>query len=165
VAVASQQEFASDPYYARVIAGAHGAAAGLGLSLSVHVAKLGSVLGLAPFARKRHQAGAVLVNVDTWEAAAVHDLGWPVVSLGASAPAVPSVDPENEAGASGAVEHLLTQGCRRIAAIAGPERNPCARERLAGYRSACVRPGCLRFRSAPTSPARARRRPLATCSR
>jgi DNA-binding LacI/PurR family transcriptional regulator len=136
LAVASPQEFAGDPYYARVIAGAQAEAAELGLSLSVHVTRVGSVPALPPFGRKRHHVGAVLVNVDPWEAAAVHDLGWPVVSLGATAPDLPSVDPENEAGAAGAVGHLLARGRRRIATIAGPDRNPCARERLAGYRSA-----------------------------
>jgi DNA-binding LacI/PurR family transcriptional regulator len=136
LAVASPQEFAGDPYYARVIAGAQAEAAELGLSLSVHVTRVGSVPALPPFGRKRHHVGAVLVNVDPWEAAAVHDLGWPVVSLGATAPDLPSVDPENEAGAAGAAGHLLARGRRRIATIAGPDRNPCARERLAGYRSA-----------------------------
>jgi DNA-binding LacI/PurR family transcriptional regulator len=51
---------------------------------------------------------------------------------------VPSVDPDNEAGVSAAVGHLLAVGRRRIATIAGPQRNPCSRDRLAGYRS-CVR--------------------------
>ena len=136
LAVASPQEFAGDPYYARVVAGAQAEAARLGLSLSVHVTRVGSVPALPPFGRKRHHIGAVLVNVDPWEAAAVHELGWPVVSLGATTPDLPSVDPENEAGADGAVRHLLTRGRRRIATIACPARNPCARERLAGYRSA-----------------------------
>jgi DNA-binding LacI/PurR family transcriptional regulator len=136
LAVASPQEFATDPYYARVVAGAQAEAAGRGLSLSVHVTRVGSVPALPPFGRKRHHVGAVLVNVDPWEATAVHDLGWPVVSLGVTAPGLPSVDPENEAGAAAATGHLLARGRRRIAAIAGPQRNPCARERLAGYRSA-----------------------------
>jgi len=136
LAVASAQEFAGDPYYARVIAGAQAEAAELGLSLSVHVTQVGSVPALLPFGRKRQHVGAVLVNVDPWEAAAVRDLGWPVISLGATAPDLPSVDPENEAGAAGAAGHLLARGRRRIATIAGPDRNPCARERLAGYRSA-----------------------------
>ena len=136
LAVASPQEFAGDPYYARVVAGAQAEAARLGLSLSVHVTRVGSVPALPPLRRKRQHIGAVLVNVDPWEATGVHELGWPVVSLGAATPDLPSVDPENEAGAAGAVRHLLSRGRRRIATIAGPQRNPCARERLAGYRSA-----------------------------
>ena len=107
--------------------------------------------------------GAVLVNVDPWEAAAVHELGWPVVSLGTTVPALPSVDPENKAGAAGAVQHLLSGGRRRIATIAGPERNPCARERLAGYRSvlrAAGLPGVTRTDFTGRPP----RRPPAACS-
>jgi DNA-binding LacI/PurR family transcriptional regulator len=135
VGVPDRREFASDPYYARVIAGAYEETARHGLCVSVHVAPLGSIASLAPFSASRRYLGAVLVNAGPEEAAFLSGLGRPVVSLGAAAPAVPSVDPENEAGASGVVEHLLAQGRRRIATIAGPERNPCSRERLVGYQA------------------------------
>ncbi len=138
VAVADRREFASDPYYARVIAGAHEEIARCGLSLSVHLASLGSLTGLAPFGGIQRHVGAILVNAGAEEAALISGLSRPVVSMGAVAPAVPSVDPENEAGGSAAVRHLLAQGRRQIAMIAGPARNPCSRERLAGYRS-CIR--------------------------
>ncbi len=82
--------------------------------------------------------GAILVNASAAEAESISGLSRPVVSMGAVAPTVPSVDPENKAGVSAAVGHLLAQGRRRIAMISGPQRNPCSRERLAGYRS-CVR--------------------------
>jgi len=136
VAVASQQDFGSDPHYARVIAGAQQEAARVGLFLSVHVAPLGAVASQPVFTRKRRPAGAILVNAAPDEAAAVHGLGWPVVSMGPTARSLPSVDPDNAAGASAAVGHLVAQGRRRIAMITGPDRNPCARERLTGYRSA-----------------------------
>lgn len=55
--------------------------------------------------------------------------------MGASAPGVPSTGPQNHQGAEAAVGHLLAQGRRRIVSIAGPQPNPCARERLAGYQS------------------------------
>ena len=138
VAVADSSEFASDPYYARVIAGAHEETARHGLSLSVHVARLRSLAGLAPFGGSPRHLGAILVNASADEAALLGGLPRPVVSMGAVGPVVPSVDPENEAGVSAAVGHLLAQGRRRIAMIAGPQRNPCSRERLAGYRS-CLR--------------------------
>jgi DNA-binding LacI/PurR family transcriptional regulator len=134
IAVAGQQQFADDPHYARVIAGACQEAARHGLSLSVHVARQGSVASLAPLSGSRRPAGVILVNVDPDEAAAVN--GLPVVSMGLSAPSVPSVDPENQAGAAQAVGHLLARSRARIAMITGPARNPCARERLTGYRDA-----------------------------
>ena len=80
----------------------------------------------------------LIAMADPGEAEFLSGLGRPLVSLGVAAPEVPSVDPENKAGASAVVEHLVAQGRRRIATIAGPQRNPCSRERLAGYRS-CVR--------------------------
>jgi DNA-binding LacI/PurR family transcriptional regulator len=46
------------------------------------------------------------------------------------------VDADNEGGAALAVEHLLEQGCRRIATIAGPPGTSAGAERLAGYRRA-----------------------------
>ena len=138
IAVAEHREFASDPYYARVIAGAHEETARHGLSLSVHVAPLRSLAGLAPFGGSQRHMGAILVNASAEEAEVIGGLSLPVVSMGAVASTIPSVDPENEAGVSAAVGHLLAQGRRRIAMISGPQRNPCSRERLAGYRS-CVR--------------------------
>ena len=124
VAVADRREFASDPYYARVIAGAHEETARHGLSLSVHVASLRSLAGLAPFGGTQRHMGAILVNASAEEAASIGGLSRPVVSMGAVAPAVPSVDPENEAGVSAAVGHLLAQGRRRIAMISGPGPEP-----------------------------------------
>lgn len=135
IGVADRREFADDPHYARVIAGAQEEAAQHDLSLSVHVARLGSVASLAPLRGKRRDLGAVLVNVDPRQSAFLKSLGRPLVSMGLSEPSLPSVDPENEAGAATAIRHLINQGRQRIAMIAGPQRNPCARERLAGYRS------------------------------
>jgi DNA-binding LacI/PurR family transcriptional regulator len=132
IAVAGQQRFADDPHYTRVIAGACQEAARHGLFLSVHLARPGSVASLAPWNGSRRHAGAILVNVGAEEAASIN--GLPLVSMGLSAPSVPSVEPENQAGASQAVGHLLAGGRGRIAMITGPKRNPCARERLAGYR-------------------------------
>jgi DNA-binding LacI/PurR family transcriptional regulator len=134
IAVAGQRQFADDPHYARVIAGACQEAARHGLSLSVHVGRPGSVASLAPLSGNRRHAGAILVNVDAEEAASLSGPGLRLVSMGISAPSVPSVDPENEAGASRAAGHLLAHSRQRIAMIAGPKQNPCARERLAGYR-------------------------------
>jgi DNA-binding LacI/PurR family transcriptional regulator len=136
IGVADRREFADDPHYARVIAGAQEETTRHGLFLAVHVAPRGSVASLAPLRGKRRDLGAVLVNVDPQQSAFLKSLGMPLVSMGFSEPSLPSVDPENEAGAVAATQHLISQGRRRIAMIAGPQRNPCARERLAGYRSA-----------------------------
>jgi len=164
VAVASGPEFGNDPHYARVIAGGQQEAARLGLFLSVHVAPLGSVASQPVFTRKRRPAGAILVNAAPDEAAAVHGLGWPVVSMGPTARSLPSVDPDNAAGASAAVRHLVAQGRRRIAMITGPDRNPVP---ASGWRATgprCSPPACPGWGPAPISPARARPRRPAACS-
>jgi DNA-binding LacI/PurR family transcriptional regulator len=136
--VPDRREFGTDPYYARVLAGAGEEAARQGLSLCVHVASLGELPGLTPFRGGRRHVGAVIVNASAHEAVFLAGLARPVVSMGHLSTAVPSVDPENIAGASRAAGHLLVQGRRRIATIAGPGWNPCSRERLVGYRS-CIR--------------------------
>ena len=164
IAVAGQQKFADDPHYARVIAGACQEAVRHGLFLSVYVTRPGSVASLAPLTGSRRHAGAILVNVGAEEAASIN--GLPLVSMGLSAPSVPSVDPENQAGASQAVGHLLAHSRQRIAMIAGPKRNPCACERLTGYldtvRSAGLPEVTVSADFTRSGAARATRRLLAT---
>ncbi len=77
VAVADSSEFATDPYYARVIAGAHEESARHGLSLSVHVAPLRSLAGLAPFGGSPRHLGAILVNASADEAGFIGGLPRP----------------------------------------------------------------------------------------
>lgn len=47
-----------------------------------------------------------------------------------------SISIDNKAGAYGAVAHLVAQGCRRIAHLAGPKGNTDAEERATGFREA-----------------------------
>ena len=141
VVVIAGPEGAADPHYSRVLTGASRAAAQLGISVSLHFATAESLPGLAPFSGDRRYAGAILVNVGQDAAIALAGHRLPVVSLGASAPGLPCLVPENAAGAASAVEHLLAHGRRRIVTIAGPPGNPCARERLAGYRRAVLAAG------------------------
>ncbi|HEY0539721.1 MAG TPA: LacI family DNA-binding transcriptional regulator [Actinoallomurus sp.] len=62
----------------------------------------------------------------------------PIVSHGrpASSLPVPYCDCDNNGGARTAVEHLIAQGRRRIATIAGPPDMTAAQDRLDGYRTA-----------------------------
>jgi len=46
------------------------------------------------------------------------------------------VDVDNQAGGRAATEHLIAQGRRHIAHLAGPSRVPSTRERLQGFREA-----------------------------
>lgn len=67
----------------------------------------------------------------------------PIVSHGrpVSSLPVPYCDCDNQGGARAAVEHLIGQGRRRIATIAGPPDMTAAQDRLAGYRSALADAG------------------------
>ena len=67
----------------------------------------------------------------------------PIVSHGrpASSLPVPYCDCDNHGGARAAVEHLIAQGRRRIATIAGPPDMTAAQDRLAGYRTAVAAAG------------------------
>lgn len=49
---------------------------------------------------------------------------------------VPRVVVDNRLAARQAVQHLLTNGCRRVAYLAGPSNLQISRERLAGYQDA-----------------------------
>jgi len=54
---------------------------------------------------------------------------------------IPQISATHWAGASAAMEHLLSLGHRRIGAIAGPPRWSASDDRLAGYHSALVAVG------------------------
>jgi DNA-binding LacI/PurR family transcriptional regulator len=51
------------------------------------------------------------------------------------------VDADNEGGAAQGVQHLIEQGCQKIATITGPLGSSAGAERLAGYRRALQRAG------------------------
>jgi DNA-binding LacI/PurR family transcriptional regulator len=62
----------------------------------------------------------------------------PVVASGRprSAPSISSVDVDNHSGGREATEHLIAQGRRRIAHIAGSSEGAAGAQRLQGYREA-----------------------------
>jgi LacI family transcriptional regulator len=66
--------------------------------------------------------------------------GLPAVVLGSrvGGPRHASIVIDNREGARAAVTHLVAQGCRRLAHIAGPEDNADAVERARGFREAVV---------------------------
>ncbi|WP_219835438.1 LacI family DNA-binding transcriptional regulator [Paenibacillus sp. R14(2021)] len=65
--------------------------------------------------------------------------GIPVVLVDNSFPAHPilSLGVRNRQGAAAAVQHLLDQGCRKIAHIAGPFQVAASHQRSLGYEEAC----------------------------
>ena len=60
----------------------------------------------------------------------------PLVSVGASAPGVPTLSVDEETGMRQALEHLIGRhGFRRIAFVRGPQKNPEAERRFAIYQA------------------------------
>ncbi len=80
------------------------------------------------------------------ELAALHDHGYRFVIADPLRPLderVPTVSAAHSSGASEAVEHLLSLGHRRIAAITGPRGWIATEERLRGYRGALAAAGVM----------------------
>ena len=83
--------------------------------------------------------GALLIlpEESARELSALHDSGYPFVIVDPREPLdehVPTVSAAHSSGAGEAVEHLLTLGHRRIAAITGPTGWVATEERLRGFR-------------------------------
>lgn len=133
--------FSEDPMFATVIRSA---------SLELESADRQVVLMLAgsPESHARveryiaggHVDGVMLISMHGADPlpSAIVRMGVPVVSYGRPAVPVslPYVDNDNVGGAEKAVRHLLEQGRRRIATIAGPQDMIGGQDRLTGYRNA-----------------------------
>lgn len=82
--------------------------------------------------------GLILMSPDTSLGPISRELGdhTPVVLLNCTAGGRTAIRLDNYSGARQMAEHLLSLGYRRVAFIAGPERNADAAERLRGFRDA-----------------------------
>ena len=132
----------SDPFFAGIARGAHGALAPAGvalvLSLAADAAERDHLLELAST-----RLDGLLVVHGHGDAALVESLaasGLPAVYAGRTETSTRHelwwVDSENESGAAEAVAHLAARGRRRIATITGPEDMAASIDRLAGWRRA-----------------------------
>jgi LacI family transcriptional regulator len=92
--------------------------------------------------------GALLIlpEESSDELSALHEHGYRFVIVDPHSPLderVPTVSAAHSSGASEAVEHLLSLGHRRIAAITGPRGWIATEERLRGYRAALATCGVM----------------------
>lgn len=130
------EAFSANPFYGRVVAGVLDALADADAHMRVHVVRTADAAAALPEIARTAGPGALLVNVPGALAEMFYRRCGRTVSLGHWAPHVPSIDAENAAGTDAVVRHLYGVGRRRIAAIDGPENNPCAIGRREGYQSA-----------------------------
>jgi DNA-binding LacI/PurR family transcriptional regulator len=133
VSDACSATFGVNPYYGRVVAGILSGLAGTSAHMRLHLVAGPDVPGLLASLARTADLGAVLVNVPETMVAEAYQHTDRLVCMHSSAPRVPYVDTQNEAGARAAVAHLVGRGRRRIAGIHGPETHPCAAQRHNGY--------------------------------
>jgi DNA-binding LacI/PurR family transcriptional regulator len=128
--------YGANPFYSRVTTGLLDGIAGADAHLRLHVVDDAGAPALLARVAETVSLGVLLVNVPPALGGEFYARCTRTVSMGRSAPGVPSIVPDNTAGAEAAVRHLHDTGRRRIAAVHGPERSPCAMDRRAGYESA-----------------------------
>jgi DNA-binding LacI/PurR family transcriptional regulator len=126
-------QFGRNVYYGRVVGGIVNEIATSRAQMRVHIVSHDEAPGLLAKVARAGSLGAILVNVPPAMAADFHTQCDRVVSLGRSAPGVPSVETDNAAGAYAAVHHLQLRGRRRIAGIHGPQTSNDAVARREGY--------------------------------
>lgn len=111
-----------------LVSGSHGDTNEVISAVRAMAGRVDGLLVMAPYAGARDLADRLPLSL-------------PLVMMGGSArqdrqagePALPSLVIDNYEGARMAVRHLVSQGCRRIAHITGPENNLEAQDRLRGY--------------------------------
>jgi DNA-binding LacI/PurR family transcriptional regulator len=128
--------YSTNPYYGRVTAGILQELAGGNAHLRVHVIDEAGAPALLTRIADTVSLGIVTIDIAPELAAEIDARCHKLVSLTPSATGVPFVGTENEQGAYAAVRHLHDTGRRHIAAVHGPEGNPCAEARREGHRRA-----------------------------
>jgi DNA-binding LacI/PurR family transcriptional regulator len=132
----SASRYGANPFYSRVTTGLLEGIAHTDAHLKLHVVDDTAAPALLARIAETVSLGVLLVNVPPEMGGEFYARCTRMVSMGRSAPGVPSTVPENTGGAYAAVHHLYDTGRRRIAAVHGPERSPCAMDRRNGYEAA-----------------------------
>jgi len=145
VICANNTRLFSDPFYSRVISGATEEFAAHDVPLMVVPITDERLALVEPTLHCGHYAGVVLVGAHDRHPLTVSlpAAGVPVTLVGR--PMHPSrasyVDVDNKGGARLAIEHLVRQGRKNIATIAGPPNMSAGADRLAGYKESMARAG------------------------
>jgi DNA-binding LacI/PurR family transcriptional regulator len=134
-----------DPFFPRILRGVSDALAEEELQLVLLMPQgRADELRVERYLAAGHTDGVLLVSLHGPDPLPV-DLqrrGIPVVVGGRPPGAgITYVDVDNRRGAGSAVEHLIGQGRRRVATIAGPQDMPAGADRLAGYHETLARAG------------------------
>ena len=133
--------FSDDPFFAGVIRGVSQELEAAGLQLVLMMTEANADHSrIEAYVTGGHVDGVMLISLHGADPlpGALARMGLPVVCGGRPLARVdlPYTDSDNAGGAETAVRHLLAQGRRRIATIAGPQDMNAGIDRLTGYRSA-----------------------------
>ncbi|GAA0212251.1 LacI family DNA-binding transcriptional regulator [Actinomadura nitritigenes] len=141
VVAESDQRLFGEPYFAGIIRGISNGLGDTGLQLLLALARSPAEYArLEHYLTTQHVDGVLLTSLHAEDPlpAKLEANGVPTV-LGGRPPGlspVSYVDVDNRLGAREAVGHLIADGRRRIATIAGPQDMGVGIDRLAGYREA-----------------------------
>jgi DNA-binding LacI/PurR family transcriptional regulator len=140
--IPASAHFAESEYYARVVLGAVAVLSGRQMDVKVHMLRSGEGQPRFNFlVRQLGVDGLLIAGIsmsDHFEVVAAEPPP-PVVMINSYVePSVTTVDADNQAGGRMAMEHLLAQGHRAIALLAGPHNNYDAQQRMLGARE-CLR--------------------------
>jgi DNA-binding LacI/PurR family transcriptional regulator len=145
VVCANNNRLFSDPFFARIISGATDELAGHDVPLMVIPVTDERLPLIEPSLHSGHYSGVLLVGAHDRHSLTVSlpAAGVPVTMIGRPLHATRAsyVDCDNKGGARLAVEHLIRQGRRNIATIAGPPNMAVGADRLSGYRESLARAG------------------------
>ncbi|QLI82495.1 LacI family DNA-binding transcriptional regulator [Chitinibacter fontanus] len=126
---------AAAPFYAEVRCGAEMVCAQQGIEL-----KPFSINASSSIRRQvlQQEIDAILVvgYIEPATLAAIQALGKPLTMVDTAAPFVPSINPDNQAGAQAMTVHLIASGRQRIAFVSGSLAHHSIRLRERGYRMA-----------------------------
>jgi DNA-binding LacI/PurR family transcriptional regulator len=130
----------SDPFFPRLVRGVSSALAARDLQLVLLMPEPVEEARTIRYLTGGHVDGALLVSLHGNDPipAALADRGVPVVFVGRppQGAEVSYVDVDNRQGARRATAHLLDDGARRVATVAGPTDMAAGLDRLEGYRDA-----------------------------
>jgi DNA-binding LacI/PurR family transcriptional regulator len=129
-----------DPFFPRILRGIGDALADHEMQLVLLMPQVrADELRVGRYLAAGHVDGALLVSLHGPDPLPeeLRDRGIPVVVGGRPPSAgITYVDVDNLRGAAAAVQHLLADGRRQVATIAGPQDMPAGSDRLAGYHEA-----------------------------
>jgi len=138
----SDDRLFNDPFFAKVVRGAHRELADNGMQLVLSLSQTPEERAqTVRFAAGRHLDGVLLISVRGGDPLpeALLEAGIPVIMAGRESRARTErglwwVDADNRAGAREAVRHLISSGRRCVTTVAGPADLAVGRDRAAGWR-------------------------------